>query len=117
MRDSLGGIRSMSEHAFEPVLTVHDFWDRPRTGVAHFEGKPHLYLSAWDEAADDWSDVYTLTPLDPATLSLALEDYEIFRRWRLALDAGKVAQDSWPALPQDSARAAELKALLQPVFG
>ncbi len=107
----------MTSQVFEPVLTVHDWWDGPRAGVAHFRGQPHLYLSSWDDAADDWSDIYALAALDAGTLALALEDYEIWRRWRIAFDAGTVAASSGPALPQDAARAQELKGLLGPLFG
>jgi hypothetical protein len=106
----------MSELIYEPVLTVHDWWDGPRAGVANFGGKPHLYISSWDDAADDWSEVFTLAPLDQDTLRLVLEDYEIWRRWRLAFDAGQVAADSGPALPEDKPRSAELKEILQPLF-
>jgi hypothetical protein len=84
--------------------------------VANFGGKAHLYLSSWDDAADDWSDIYTLAPLDQDTLKLVLEDYEIWRRWRLAFDAGKVALESHPALPEDKRRSSELKEILQPLF-
>jgi hypothetical protein len=106
----------MKDDAFEPVLTVHDWWDGPRAGVAHFRGTPHLYLSSWDEAQDDWSDVYTLTAVDQEMLTLLLEDYEIWRRWRLAFDAGTVAKESGPALPQDSSRSSELKRILEPIY-
>ena len=106
----------MKENAFERVLTVHEWWDCPRAGVAHFHGEPHIYICTWDDAADDWSEVYSLTPVDPRTLELLLEDYEIWRRWLLAFDAGKVARESGPALPQDSARALELKKELKSVF-
>ena len=106
----------MNTPPFEPVLTVRDWWDCPRAGVAEVDGKPHLYISTWDEAADDWSEIYTLTPLDQDTLTLVLEDYEIWRRWRLAFDAGKVALDSGPALPEDRLRLDQLRQIVQPLF-
>jgi hypothetical protein len=101
---------------FEPVLTVHDWWDGPRAGVAHFRGQPCLYISSWDDAADEWSSTFALVPLDDSELALAVEDYDIWRRWRLAYDAGEVPLDSGPALPRDLARAEELKRLVQPLF-
>ena len=97
------------DRVFEPVLAVYGWWDRPRAGVAQFRGTPHVYRSLWDEEADDWSEIYTLSPVDENTLSLILEDYEIWRRWRLAFDAGKVDLKSGPALPEDQRRSAELK--------
>jgi hypothetical protein len=103
----------MSEPLYERVLTVHDWWDGPRAGVANFKGRPHFYASSWDDAADDWSDIYTLVPIDQNTLTLMLEDYEIWRRWRLAFDSGKVAAESGPALPEDKERSAQLKKILQ----
>jgi hypothetical protein len=106
----------MSEQVYEPVLTVHDCWDAPRAGVANFEGKPHFYNSTWDDEADDWSEIYTLAPIDQQTLTLMLEAYEIWRRWKIAFNAGKVAADSGPALPEDSVRSAELENILQPFY-
>ena len=52
----------MSELVYEPVLTVHSWWDGPRSGVANFGGKPYLYTSSWDDAADDWCKVTRCTP-------------------------------------------------------
>lgn len=67
----------MTEPVYEPVLTVHDWWDGPRAGVANFGGKPHLYISSWDDAAEDWSEVYTLAPLEPNQIMATIESTHV----------------------------------------
>ena len=62
---------------FEAVFTVRVYYDGPRSGIANYQGKPHFYDCIFDEAKDDYSDEYWLTPIDSATFELAMEDWEI----------------------------------------
>lgn len=97
---------------FEPVYTMTDYWDGPRAGLASFDGRPHAYASRFDEAKDDYEDVFELRPVDDETLQLALEDWQIFLRWEEAYRAGKVTLDAHQTLLEDRARHQELAGVL-----
>lgn len=101
---------------FERVYTVNDFFDGPRTGVADFNGSPHVYASRFDSEADDWAPDYRLAPIDGAALSAVREDWAIWCRWRQAFDAGRVSADSHPALPEDRVRHRELAGIVADVL-
>jgi hypothetical protein len=68
---------------YEYVFTVTEYFDGPRKGIANYQGNPHFYECIFDEVKDDYSGVFQLTPLDSETLKLAMEDWEIWRRWNL----------------------------------
>lgn len=97
---------------YEHVFTVYDCYDGPRKGIANFSGKPHLYECVFDEAKDDYSDLFRLTPIGEDTLRLALEDWEIWQRWEYAFHTGRTQFETHPALLEDASRHAELKRLL-----
>ena len=98
--------------SFERVYTMTDFYDGPRRGVANYQGRPHFYDSEWqnDSSADD--DAFLLTPISEALLELALEDWEIWRRWEVAFHEGRTDSASHPALPEDRARHTPLQPIL-----
>ena len=99
--------------AFETIYTMTDYYDGPRKGIADYHGTPHLYESCWadNELADD---VFLLSPISAEVLDWALEDWDIWLRWRAAHDAGLTTTDTHPALPADRARHNELVKLLEP---
>jgi len=97
---------------YERVFTVTEYYDGPRKGIAHFLGVPHLYECLFDEARDQFSDHFLLTPIDTETFQLAMEDWGIWQRWELAFKAGKADMSTHPALPQEAARHAEIKGIL-----
>jgi hypothetical protein len=97
---------------YEMVFTVTDYYDGPRKGIANYQDKPHLYECIFDETAEDYSESFLLTPLNLETFQLAMEDWEIWRRWEDALYAGKADRSTHPALPQEARRHAELKQIL-----
>lgn len=101
---------------YESVFTVMDYCDGPRTGIANYQGKPHLYECVFDEAKDDYSELFRLTPLDSETFRLAMEDWEIWRRWLIAFYERKADISTHPALPHESGRHAELKGILDEVL-
>jgi hypothetical protein len=68
---------------FECVFTVTDYCDGPPKGIANYRGKPHFYERVVDEAKDDYSELFRLTPLDAETFRVAMEYWNIWRRWRL----------------------------------
>jgi hypothetical protein len=97
---------------FEPVHTVTDYWDGPVRGIADFRGKPHCYERQFDEVADEYSSIFRLMPIDAETFALAMEAWAIWERWEKAFHQRTQTMDSFPALPDDRARHAELTAIL-----
>jgi hypothetical protein len=88
----------------ERVYTVADYYDGPRSGVADFEGQPHTFDAIFDEAAEEWSDIFLLQRIDPATLDLVLADWASWLRWQAAHDRGEVGLDTHPVLPAERAK-------------
>src|SRR2546421_2606235 len=101
---------------YETVFTVTDYYDGPRRGLANCQGKPHFYECVFDEGKDEYSDQYRLTPIDEKTFKLAMEDWEIWRRWEIAFHVGKADISSHPALPEDRSRHEELRSILDPIL-
>ena len=74
---------------------------------------PHLYESIWDDVLDNYSTSFRLSPVSNSILELALEDWNIWRRWETAFHRGETTKDTHPALPIDARRHEELKRLLK----
>lgn len=104
----------MAEAGYEMVHTIDDWYDGARAGIADLQGKPHFYECRFDEAQDDWSELYLLKPIDDETFRLALEHWQIWKRWEVAFNEGRAALETHPALPEDRARHDELKSILEP---
>ncbi len=98
----------------EIVHTVTDYYDGPRGGVVDFRGRPHAYKSLWDDTKEEWSDTLLLRPIDDETLRFAIEDWDIWERWRHSFDAGQTTIETHPALPADRQRHEQLAAILEP---
>jgi hypothetical protein len=101
---------------YETVFTVTDYLDRPRKGIANYQGKPHFYECVVNEAKDHGSELFRLTPLDAEIFELAMEDWEIWRRWLVAFYEKKADISTRPALPGDVGRHVELKRILDEVL-
>jgi len=97
---------------YEEVFTVLDYYDGPRKGVANLKGLPHFYDCIFDEANDEYSDLYHLTPISQRIFELAKEDWAIWKRWESAFHSGKATHESHPALPLDRARHEEIRSIL-----
>lgn len=98
---------------FEPVYTMPDWYDGPRGGVASFNGKPHVYVSCWNDIDSREEDVFLLSEISQETLVRAIEDWEIWLRWRAAFDRGETTIDTHPCLPEDRSRHDELERRLK----
>jgi hypothetical protein len=101
------------EPGYERVLTVVDWYDGPRRGIASYRDAPHFFESEWDTEKDEYADTFLVSPVAPAVLVAALEDWEIWLRWERAFHEGRVTQASHPALPEDLPRHQELAAVLE----
>jgi hypothetical protein len=97
---------------YETVFTVTDYSGRPRKGIANYHGTPHLYEYVSNEAKDDDSELFRLTPLNAEIFQLAMEDWEIWRRWLVAFYERKADISTRPALAGDIRRHEELKRIL-----
>jgi hypothetical protein len=97
---------------YECVFTVTEYYDGPRKGIANYHGRPHFYDCVFDESNDDYSDLFQLTPVDTEIFELAMEDWDIWRRWEIAFHTGKADIATHPALAHETKRHAELKMLL-----
>jgi len=73
----------------EIVYSVFDYWDGPRSGVADFYGKPHFYQGIFDEVADEWSDVYHLSPVVEGVVPLTAEEWQDWYWWKHDFGQGK----------------------------
>ncbi len=96
----------------ERVAMIWDKWGGPLEGIADYKGAPHCFWLLFDTANDDWSEVYLLHPLNEDTLTLALEQYAIFLRWRRKFDDGIATLGSHPVLPQERQRFDEITDVL-----
>jgi hypothetical protein len=96
----------------ESVFTVHEYHDGPRGGVANFHGVPHFYECIFDEKSDEYSDSYLLVAISQEAFKAALENWQVFLRWRKAFDSGYVGRDTHPALPGDKTKYEETKRTL-----
>ena len=103
----------MSAAGYDKVYTVTDYYDGPRAGVADFNGEPHYYECQFDEVQSNWSDIFLLKRLDSETFQLALEDWEIWERWNVAHEEGRVSEDTHPALPEERERHNQIYTILQ----
>ena len=103
------GNANISELGYEPVFTVYDYHDGPRSGVANFHGIPHSYECVFNEKSDDYSDVFVLIPIGQKDLESAIENWEIFLRWRKAFDSGQVTLEEHPAMTHDKNRYLQTK--------
>jgi hypothetical protein len=93
----------------ERVHTIHNFYDRPRSSVANFNGEPHWFERIFSEASDDYADTYALVPLPAEVVSADLEANAIFKAWNNEFAAGRVSQDTHPALRGRNVRFAALQ--------
>jgi hypothetical protein len=98
---------------FETVWTLWYYCDGPREGVADYNGYPHVFVSEWNEEADDYGNAFLLKPIDDDTFQLVMEHLGIFRRWEAAVSQGLTTFDTGPELPEDRNRHEELRHLLR----
>jgi hypothetical protein len=98
---------------FERVYTVHDYYDGPRSGVADYLGRPHHYSCEWDDGADDYAETFALVEIDDCTVSLVLQQWEIWRRWEYAFHRQEVPQATHPGLPGNDLHYAELQTAIK----
>ena len=88
----------------DQLLTVHDYYDGPRLGIAEWNGVPHIYEAEYDHSTEDYGDTYFLSPIEPELLALVLEDWNIWLRWEAARKRDEVPADPHGVMPVDAER-------------
>jgi hypothetical protein len=101
-------IMTLDDPKLDKVHSIEDYHDGPRSGFADFEGEPHHFDREFNELEDEFSDDFVLIPIDARTLSLAIERWSIWQRWRGAFDSGKARLETHPSLPEEKSRYGEL---------
>ena len=71
----------------EKVITINDWWDGPQNGLACFNGAVCIYERIFDEAKDDWSDEYYLTPIGSDLQNEILDEWS---EWCEAVSSNKL---------------------------
>lgn len=99
-------------NSVDRILTVHDYYDGPRLGIAEHNGIPHIYEAEFDYNADEYAETYFLSPIAEDLLALILEDWQIWLRWDKEFKAGRVDRETHPALPSDRANHERLASLI-----
>lgn len=102
----------MSSEPWDRVYTINGYYDGPELGVAGYRGKPHIYEKQFDTEADNYTDRFLLSEIEPELLALVLEDWEIWLRWNAAYRQGQVSVETHPALQEERSRHDELVRLI-----
>lgn len=83
------------------VITISDFWDVPKLGLATFEGIPCIYEHVFSEDLDDYTDFYDLTPIDKETVDIVMNDWSNWLQW-MKNDCSSEHAKAWQAVPSAS---------------
>jgi hypothetical protein len=90
---------------FEIIHSCEDWYDGPRSGIADYQGVPHLFTSEWRDIDSREGDTFLLSPVDAETFRLALENGAIWRRWETAFHQGRTTQDTHPCFTRRKSKA------------
>jgi hypothetical protein len=104
-----------NEVGYGEILTINNYYDGPKEGIATYKSQPHHYLFLDEEAIDEdkWLELFELKPLDKATLELSMESWQIWIRWEEAFYGQKTTLDTHPALPEERQRYEEIDKILK----
>lgn len=65
----------------DKVITINDYWDGPKLGLATFDGTPCIYERVFSEDLDDYTDFYDLTPIDKEIVDIVMNDWSNWLQW------------------------------------
>jgi hypothetical protein len=101
----------------EPVYLVLNYQDSIRSGIADYHGSPHYFAEHFDQARDDYTGMFSLSPVDQSIVEVANEANAIEQRFWTAYHAGERAiPDVLPrVLAEDRERYLFLQGLLDQV--
>ena len=67
----------------EKVYTMPGWYDGPRSGIADYLGKPHVFESLWATGGGGcWAGLFLLMPIDEETFALAMEENDLPNGYR-----------------------------------
>ncbi len=95
--------------AFEPVYMVWDLYDGVRSGLASYGGAPHYFECELDQVQGGYAERYLLWPIDQKLLTLATEQWQIYRAWEMSFHLGEVPIETHPGYRGQSPRYDELQ--------
>ena len=87
--------------AFEPVYMVWDYYDGVRSGLASYGGTPHYFECEFDQAHGECSELYQLWPIDHQLPTLATEQWNLYRAWKMRFHLGEVPVKTHPGYRYD----------------
>jgi hypothetical protein len=93
---------------YERIYAIWDYFEGPRSGIADYLGVPHHFVNDFDEDKEDYTDKFTLRPIDNTTLQMIQRQWDIWRSWELAFHNGQRDKASHPALPGQDETYAQL---------
>lgn len=99
----------------EHVYVENDWYDGPRSGLADVDGRPHRFVSQFDEAEGDDMGTFVLWPVEEAELLLEREQWNIFVSWNEHFEAGRRGVASHPGHGGVDRRWDELESMLKEV--
>lgn len=62
----------------DEVLTLNDWWDGPRLGLATFNNERCIFERIFSEIDDEYTDLYYLTPIEKSEADMILEDWNLW---------------------------------------
>ena len=92
------------ESEFELVYFVLGYWDQPRDGIADFRGTLHRFACSFDEALDEYPEIYLLRPIGREALLLELEAHQLYFRHGPCPEMSHPNEKSMPAFPEAKPR-------------
>ena len=92
----------------EHVFVENEWYDGPRAGIANVNGKPHRFVSQWDDLGDDYLGTFLVWPVQSEELSLEQEQWRIFVSWNDQYEAGAASINTHPGNPGTNSRWDEL---------
>jgi hypothetical protein len=94
------------------ILTVNEYYDGPRLGIAEFGGVPHVYEAEFDHSTDEYGDTYFLSPVQPELWRWCWKTGKSGFAGKRLTSTGDADLCSHPALPAERARHEELERLI-----
>lgn len=71
----------------DKIITINDWFDGPKSGLAQYNGEVCIYQRIFDEAMDDWSNEYYLIPINKQEEALIMTEWE---EWCSTVDSGEL---------------------------
>lgn len=99
---------------YERVFS-YSWFGGPMLGVANLYGQPHYFIYCDND--EHPNGYFCLSPISREMLALVVEDWQLQRRWQVAVLQGRIIEeDDFPYLFEDRVRGEVISARLEPVL-